>query len=158
MRSLALRVLFSLTLAVAALHFASRESQAGWPCGGYGFYPGLQYSIYGQDYIPYFSRHPPVYYSYPVARTYGWSPYAYPPGVMTPEYSSAPEPVTVVNPHVERAKSSVAKAENTARVEPLRIRNPYVEESLVKSDETNASTPVAVEVRKPKVVYPSATN
>ena len=158
MRSLALRVLFCLTLAVAALQFVSRESQAGWPCGGgYGFYPGLQYSIYGQDYIPYFSRHPPVYYSYPVPRTYGWSPYAYPPGVLTPEYS-APEPVTVVNPHVERTKSSVAKTENTARVEPLRVRNPYVEESLVQTDEGDSSTPVAVEVRKPKVIYPSATN
>jgi hypothetical protein len=157
MRSFATRVLLCLTLAVLAMQWSARESQAGWPCGG-GFYPGLQYSIYGQDYIPYFSRHPPVYYSYPVPRTYGWSPYAYPPGTLTPELSSVPEPLTVVNPHVERARKSESTSERTAKVEPLRIRNPYVEEALAQADDADASTPVAVEVRKPKVIYPAATN
>lgn len=158
MRSFALRTLLCLTLALLAVQLIAERVHAGWPCGGFGFYPGLQYSIYGQDYIPYFSRHPPVYYSYPVARTYGWSPYAYPPGVLTPEYASAPEPVTVINPHVERVKKSTSSDERTAKVAPLRIRNPYVEEGLAQSDDADTSAPLAVEVRKPKVIYPAATN
>src|ERR1700742_789907 len=35
--------------------------------------------------VPYYALHPPVYYSYPVPRTYGYSPFAYPPSVMTPD-------------------------------------------------------------------------
>ena len=52
----------------------------------YGCYAwALPPSIYVNDYIPYYAAHPPVYYSYPVPRPYGFSPYAYPPGTMTPE-------------------------------------------------------------------------
>src|SRR3954470_23644902 len=50
--------------------------------------------------LPYFALHPPVYYSQPVPRTYGYSPFAYPPGVMTPEIACAPQPVTINNPYV----------------------------------------------------------
>ena len=34
---------------------------------------------------PYFALHPPVYYSAPVPRSYGYSPFAYPGSVRTPE-------------------------------------------------------------------------
>ncbi|MFH1918860.1 MAG: hypothetical protein ABIP48_03090 [Planctomycetota bacterium] len=34
--------------------------------------------------IPYFAAHPPVYYSHIVPRPYGYSPYAYLPGIVTP--------------------------------------------------------------------------
>src|SRR5437868_9588893 len=52
----------------------------GWGCdSGYGWmYNSLRYEV------PHFAAFPPVYYSYPVARTYGYSPFAYPPYVMTP--------------------------------------------------------------------------
>lgn len=49
--------------------------------------------------VPYFALHPPVYYSYPVPRTYGYSPFAYPPSVMTPEVAPS-QPLEIINPHV----------------------------------------------------------
>ena len=81
--------------------------------------------------LPYFALHPPVYYSYPVPRTYGYSPFAYPPGVMTPELVGPPEPVTIINPHVPNAEqkaSGEAKdraAATRTQPEPLVIINPY---------------------------------
>ena len=47
----------------------------GW-CGSSPWYTG-----YSSEYVPYYAMHPPVYYSYPVPRPYGYSPFAYPPGV-----------------------------------------------------------------------------
>src|SRR5262245_27891802 len=35
--------------------------------------------------VPFYALHPPVYYSYPVPRTYGYSPFAYGPWTMTPD-------------------------------------------------------------------------
>ena len=82
--------------------------------------------------LPYFALHPPVYYSYPVPRTYGYSPFAYPPGVMTPELTAPPEPVTIINPYVPNAEQKVSNetkdraAAVHAQPEPLVIINPYV--------------------------------
>src|SRR5436305_2234169 len=60
--------------------------------GGVAFGGGDDYGwdvseLYRQLYnnLPYFALHPPVYYSYPVPRTYGYSPFAYGPEVMTPD-------------------------------------------------------------------------
>jgi hypothetical protein len=84
------------------------------------------------DNVPYFALHPPVYYSYPVPRTYGYSPFAYPPGVMTPELAAPPQPVTIINPYVPKAeqKASIETTDRSARApaqpEPLVIINPYV--------------------------------
>ena len=56
-----------------------------WFYGGYNFWDaGRLYGVLA-DNVPYYSAFPPVYYSVPVARTYGYSPFAYPPGTMTPE-------------------------------------------------------------------------
>jgi len=154
MKSRALRLVLCAASVAGAIHLAADRCAAGG-CGyGYGWIPGIQYNIYGTDYIPYFARHPPVYYSYPVARTYGYSPWAYPPGVMTPELAPAPEPVTVINPHVPRVKSR-STDERTAQVQPLRIRNPFVESAVAEIDDADSHAPVAVEVRKPQVVYPA---
>jgi hypothetical protein len=83
--------------------------------------------------LPYFALHPPVYYSEPVPRTYGYSPFAYPPGVMTPEIVSEPQPVTINNPYVPttkpastEAKSPDRSAATSAVPEPLVIVNPFV--------------------------------
>jgi hypothetical protein len=49
---------------------------------------GVTGTMYGLGLVPvppYFALHPPVYYSCPVPRSYGYSPYAYPPCVQTPE-------------------------------------------------------------------------
>ncbi len=36
--------------------------------------------------IPYYAVHPPVYYSHIVPRPYGYSPYAYVPGYVSPQF------------------------------------------------------------------------
>ena len=104
--------------------------------GGYGLgylYNSLQYNV------PYFAAFPPVYYSYPVPRTYGYSPFAYPPGVMTPDVIEVSEPAIIENPYVpssapepqakpaEKKDSTVA---TPAVSEPLVILNPYVAEPV----------------------------
>jgi hypothetical protein len=84
--------------------------------------------------VPYFAAFPPVYYSYPVPRTYGYSPFAYPPGVMTPEVVMGPasEPLEIINPYVPGAQQEKTKtksdqtAEASRQPEPLVILNPYV--------------------------------
>ena len=66
---------------------------------------------------PYFALHPPVYYSYPVPRTYGYSPFAYPASVRTPEIVAAAEPETIINPYVPSSVKETKPSddhENTA--------------------------------------------
>lgn len=92
---------------------------------------GLPYSN-GNEHVPYYSLYPPVYYSMPVPRTYGHSPFAYPPGYMTPEVQILPEPKTIVNPHAEPSKSGKVKkdappADRTTQA-PRTILNPFVEQ------------------------------
>ena len=74
----------------------------GIAIGGGGDYGWDVAELYRELYnnLPYFALHPPVYYSEPVPRTYGYSPFAYPPGVMTPELVGEPQPVTINNPYV----------------------------------------------------------
>jgi hypothetical protein len=77
-------------------------------------------SLYVQESVPYFALHPPVYYSYPVARPYGFSPFPYPPEVLTPELPRT-SPV-MGNPYVV----SVAGSMSDAGQPSLRMNNPYV--------------------------------
>lgn len=117
-------------LLIGCLLFAGRAAVAGDPCGpswagGWGgYWPG--YSIYSTESIPYFSQHPPVYYSYPVPRTYGYSPYAYPPGIMTPDIAPSDlGPQTILNPYVPRPEAKPTEAERTAKRVQVLI-NPFV--------------------------------
>ncbi len=94
---------------------------------------GVSGSLYGLGYVPvppYFALHPPVYYSYPVPRTYGYSPHAYPRTVMTPEYR-APQPLEVINPHVKPAeeKEAATSAGFQTASAPLMVINPFVDQS-----------------------------
>jgi len=109
---------------------------------GKGFATGVFVDDHDSDYadlyrellnnVPYFALHPPVYYSYPVPRTYGYSPFAYGPWVMTPEVAPAPTPVTIINPYVPNAeKAPVSEASDRSAAvspqpQPLVIINPYV--------------------------------
>lgn len=93
--------------------------------GGYGYRMGL-YSRMITEPPPYFAMFPPVYYSFPVARPYGYSPFAYPPGTMTPE-AAQPIAKEVLNPYVPR-RSPVSKAEDRTASAPLEILNPFVEQ------------------------------
>lgn len=103
---------------------------------GYGFLGNGPYNnLYDAGPIPYFSLYPPVYYSQPVPRTYGYSPFAYPPGFLTPEIEWA-QPKVLVNPHVPQ-KSSLpvprsAPLDRTTAA-PKMIVNPFVESSLAAS-------------------------
>jgi hypothetical protein len=110
--------------------------------GGYGggycdyFGEGGFSNLYNQGFIPvppYFSLHPPVYYSVPVPRTYGYSPFAYPGGVPTPDVQLGPE--EIVNPYVEpdtkeqaETKDASAKTAAYEKPAPLVVRNPFVDQ------------------------------
>jgi hypothetical protein len=108
----------------------------GFGLGGVGFGGGGDYGwdiseLYRQLYnnLPYFALHPPVYYSTPVPRTYGYSPFAYGPDVMTPEVVIEAKPVTIINPFVPAAPADpkTDRAASTSNSpEPLVIVNPFV--------------------------------
>ena len=119
------RVFWAVLLAMGAavwMTASSAEAQSPYVPGFHG-YPG--WSVYGREHVPYFAKHPPVYYSYPVPRAYGFSPYAYPPGTPTPELlplrPAAVFPTSSVGP-TARAKAPAEKP----RPEPLTIKNPHV--------------------------------
>ena len=126
-----------LTAAAVLTMGAADRAVANGCCGGGGGYGGYgggfgAYSAnpyYPSDRrIPYFAEHPPVYYSYPVPRTYGYSPYASPPTYTVPEVRM--EPVIIENPHVEATPSSTKVEDRAAdarrTIQPLVIYNPYV--------------------------------
>jgi hypothetical protein len=105
----------------------------GFGAGGYGDIYGYA-ELYREllDNIPYFALHPPVYYSEHVPRTYGYSPFAYPGSVMTPEIAAPPQPLDIINPHVPSngQKTEQKPADRAAAIqqqpEPLVILNPFV--------------------------------
>ena len=122
----------------------SAQAQCAAPYGGYGFGYWDIGRLYGvlADEVPYHAAFPPVYYSYPVPRTYGYSPFAYPPGVMTPEVE-APGPEVIDNPYVrpeaEEVEPQPAPADETTDVrrepQPLVIVNPYVTDAKLAAAE-----------------------
>lgn len=106
----------------------------GYGCCGNYFGDGGFSNLYNQGFIPvppYFALHPPVYYSVPVPRTYGYSPFAYPGGVPTPDVELGPE--EIINPHVvpEEAPEPAQETSNQTAAAPLVIRNPFVEQAQV---------------------------
>ncbi len=101
-----------------ACDWAGNGYLAGWP--GWT----IRSSGYSAEHIPYFAKHPPVYYSYPVARPYGYSPYASPP-VMTFREVVVVRPVLVRNGYVT-GETDPRKAEKPA---PLRIINPFAQDA-----------------------------
>ena len=84
---------------------------------------------------PYFALHPPVYYSYPVPRTYGYTPWAYPSYVMTPEIKAPVEPAVYDNPYVEQQAQPAAatKSASLKTSGPPVIENPHVGQPAVRS-------------------------
>jgi len=116
---------------IGALSFAGESARA--QCGGdFGWGYGYMYNSLRYE-VPHFAAFPPVYYSAPVPRTYGYSPFAYPPNVMTPEIVNESEPLQIINPHVESTEVKPAKevkvtdrtAATKARIEPLVVVNPF---------------------------------
>jgi hypothetical protein len=140
-RSLLLAVV--LALASTSAGNASAQCAGGGPFyGGYGYGAwdvGRLYGVLSRN-VPYYAAFPPVYYSVPVPRTYGYSPFAYPPGVMTPEVEFS-QPVTINNPYFKGEKVEPAKLEQkasradrttsvTATKGPQVVLNPFVKEPL----------------------------
>jgi hypothetical protein len=101
----------------------------GYGCGVYDL--GRLYGVLANN-VPYYAAFPPVYYSVPVPRTYGYSPFAYPPGVMTPDLAEQATPVEIINPHVKPASNSDPEepadklTQTDTAPSPLLVMNPYV--------------------------------
>ena len=126
-------------LGLAASVQANPPVQVWYGLGnGYGSEFGRM-SLYHSGHIPtppYFAIHPPVYYSAPVPRTYGYSPFAYPAYVMTPEMEAPAVPKMFKNPHVEEVpkaapKTKVVPKKKTAAIVTPQL-NPFVEQATVQ--------------------------
>jgi hypothetical protein len=141
MRFLQLTLLVVAVLLLIASTSTPVQAQVPAGCGNINYWLGG--GAFGGDHLgryfsspyamgriptpPYFALHPPVYYSRPVPRTYGYSPFAYPGIIATPEIVE-PTPEEVINPHVKpSAKAEVETTKNrTAKVQSRTIINPYV--------------------------------
>ncbi|MEQ8849630.1 hypothetical protein [Botrimarina sp.] len=154
-----------LLVAVATLGAAGSADAYWWTGAGIGIgdlYRSLDYPT--ERRVPYFAAHPPVYYSVPVPRTYGYSPFAYTPDTRTPDVEGAPcGPVEIINPYVP---SSTAPAAEPAPESEAKVRNRAVSagESLSTGEAAAAGEeqvlPSGVRVRSvgPKtIVNPYAT-
>lgn len=132
---------FFLGVAIGVISLAGSASsaQAQIGCGGWGAWgANFPYGLYGNrvNRVPYYAMFPPVYYSAPVPRSYGWSPFAYPPGTMTPEVETA-EPQDMTNPYVTPpAEAKPSSLNNTAAHRapvPQVVINPYVSSANLAS-------------------------
>ena len=130
-RTIAASIFAALLVLVAESSPANAQGWCGGGWGGCGI--NFPYGLYGNriNEIPYFSLFPPVYYSMPVPRTYGWSPFAYPPGTMTPEVEMD-HPQDMINPYVPQNKDSKEAKPTAAKVASLEntkvqvVINPFV--------------------------------
>lgn len=95
-----------------------------------------------REHVPYYAKHPPVYYSRPISRPYGYYPYAYFPERPTPKAAQS-LPLVLSNPFVMgEAEGSVSKRPPLKRpsLEPLRIVNPFADEPEDPLPTHNASS------------------
>ena len=117
--------LFIVAAAIWATYTSAAQAQVGGApyALGYAFFGNGLYNSSSTLPPPYYAIFPPVYYSFPVARPYGYSPFAYPPGYITPEGEPVPAK-EIANPYVPRKPASKT-ADRTAAV-PKVIFNPYV--------------------------------
>ena len=143
--------LFTMAALLACLSFCGTTAQAQSPLYGAGYggcgLGGLGFNSYNYTYSnlygtgqlfvpPYFSVHPPVYYSEPVARPYGYSPFALPPGVMPAEMLAASQPLEIINPYVEEeeVEAKETSAQGKIAAAPQWILNPFVDQITELAD------------------------
>jgi hypothetical protein len=112
---------------IAASVCASKADAQFISGGGYG----LGFFNYGNtgvymERIPYYALYPPVYYSYPVPRTYGYSPFAYPPGTMTPELPAPVKAAEYINPFVPEGEVAPAVDRSARVTTPVRVARTYI--------------------------------
>jgi hypothetical protein len=91
---------------------STAHAQNGYGLGFFNYGDGGYGINYRQP--PYYALYPPVYYSYPVARPYGFSPFAYPPGVLTPEVKPSLSGQTYLNPFVPSSVEAVDVDQTTS--------------------------------------------
>lgn len=118
--------LFAVAFAAVCLSTQSASAQDPYCSGGF---PWNNYfsSPYASSRIPtppYFSIHPPVYYSVPVPRTYGHSPYAYPGTFRTPEVEMA-KTAMMVNPYATKKASQSTTTDDKTASKSRMIINPF---------------------------------
>ena len=152
--------LASLLFAVATPAVRAQDWYGGnFGGGGFGGYGGwwnqpafgVAGSLYGSGYVPvppYFSIHPPVYYSRQIIyRPMGDSPFAYLPRrqfaaapAASPRYQESAEPqftepAMIVNPYVDSAAETTSvKTASATRSRPKLILNPFVGPQPKNSD------------------------
>lgn len=120
---------FRCLLGLAACWMLPTATAQAQVYGGYvggPYYNGVPYSIYSQDTIPYFALHPPVYYSRPVSRPYGMSPFAYPPGSVLPPFA---QPQMVLNSYVTQGDALPPATPPSPPPMPKIIENPFFNEA-----------------------------
>ena len=133
-------------LLAASLQASQASAQIGIGPGAYGmgfynFNNSLSDSYYR---VPYYSLYPPVYYSHPVARPYGYSPFAYPPGTITPAVAPQVAAVEYINPFVRQngvdstsqpkeVDSSAAPVDDKSASMPRTYLNPFVQPVVTAS-------------------------
>ena len=121
-------VLVAAVALAAGLGFGAGSAQAQYFGYGYGWAGGTgPYNLYTNgDTPPFYALYPPVYYSRPYARSYGFSPFAYPPGFTTPQNMvSAAQGVQtseIYDSNAPLPATNVAVSTPT----PLVIENPFV--------------------------------
>jgi len=136
--------------ALALLLGMTSAASAQWGFGGYGGGYGYGYGFgeaYSMNPPPYFAMFPPVYYSGITPRPYGFSPFAYPPGVMTPQPS-----VVSTGGYRRYARRPVASRASTAsapRPAPVIIENPFVLPAAERPSRLSDGRPL------PQVIEPS---
>lgn len=107
--------ILAIALAVAACGTTSSASaQDGYGFGiGLGFSQGYFQAMRGQrGRIPHFALYPPVYYGQKVARPYGYSPFAAPPGIVPVEtqFVAPAEFKEIVNPYYRPSGEASSRA------------------------------------------------
>jgi hypothetical protein len=129
-------------LVCATVDTGSAQAQYGLNAGcgyGYGAWDmGRLYGVLAQN-VPHYAAFPPVYYSAPVPRTYGYSPFAYPPGYATPDLAETPKALEISNPYVKPAaeskpQKSVDKVTRATSPRPLLVENPYVHQHVALAE------------------------
>lgn len=139
---------------------STSSAPASSPWSFWGNYPGFPahgvYSTYINGRPPYFAEFPPVYYSHPVYRSYGLYPFAY---TCTCEGTDirwqGGLPGAVGCKHCGAAPACCSRGAGTPKaVEPLVVRNPYVELPADESGDEVADRRAGPAA--PAVVFPTA--
>jgi hypothetical protein len=123
-------------LAVLTLLAVGSVCQGWWPYGGLpsaGWFPGCFPRSSDLERLPHYTLFPPVYYSHPVPRTYGYNPFASLPELKTILEIDSGGPMIVRNPCTRSAAGSEASLESSANG-PLVVRNPFVDRDKTDLD------------------------